>query len=354
MKKIGVLSYPAHANKDLNPYNHILSSALEDLDVNMIEFDFTTSYLSKIFFNHLKFNIFHLHWPTNILTSKSWIKAYRNLIMFQTIVWLFKLRKKKIVWTVHNLNDHEKTYPDLQEKMYKVLYNKVDGFISLNETGIQDIAKKISGKNQKIVFTPHPYYKNYYDNNISQTEARERFNIPNDAIVFLFLGQIRKYKNVTGLIKAFEKLNLDNSRLILAGKVHPEIKKEIEYLTKNVNNVILHSYFIKDNDLQYFLNASDIVVTPYNKIFNSGSIFLNLSFAKPTLAPAISAIPEIEAMVGKQWIITYTGEISSDKLAEAIAIAKDNTVNAKPDLSFYEPKSVAENTIEFYKSLILQ
>jgi beta-1,4-mannosyltransferase len=41
------------------------------------------------------------------------------------------------------------------------------------------------------------------------------------------------------------------------------------------------------------MSAADIVVFPFKAIFNSGSVILAMSFAKPVIAPALGALREI-------------------------------------------------------------
>ncbi|MCC9138818.1 glycosyltransferase [Pontibacter silvestris] len=236
------------------------------------------------------------------------------------------------------------------------MYRKVDGFISLNKSGLDLIKKKTdnSGR-QKFAHVFHPHYKNYYLNEVSRQKAREELGVPADKFVFLFLGQIRAYKNVTGLIKAFKGLKSDNTLLLIAGNVHEDIEKELKEHLENSEGIIFVDSFVKDEDLQLYFNCADVVVTPYNRIFNSGSAFLNLSFGKPTLAPDLWALAELKQIVGSRWIKTYDGQISAEilekSMAEIINESKDLSV-LHPDISYLDPEAVALETIAFYKSLL--
>ncbi|MEJ7683904.1 MAG: hypothetical protein WKG06_39805 [Segetibacter sp.] len=96
-----------------------------------------------------------------------------------------------------------------------------------------------------------------------------------------------------------------------------------------------------------------MVVTPYKKVFNSGSIFLNLSFNKPTLAPAMYAFEELQKKIGSYWIKTYEGELSSEILEKGMKeVIEEKSESLKPDLKLFDPEAIALKTINFYKILL--
>ena len=105
-KTIHVLAKPALSNRDGNPYNWLLYTNLAKLGVEVS--DFSISRLLKG-----KWDILHVHWPDNaVRTPKYFLAVYRatNFLMALTLA-----RKKgtNIVWTVHNIEAHEKFHPGL-------------------------------------------------------------------------------------------------------------------------------------------------------------------------------------------------------------------------------------------------
>jgi glycosyltransferase involved in cell wall biosynthesis len=353
MKKIKILAWPAYSNKHLNPYNYILYKSIEKHGVAVEDFSFNAKNMLKFWVYISKsYQIYHFHWPHNILVGNSRIKAFCNLIVFYSFIKFLKLMKKKIIWTVHNMEAHDKKYDRMHQWVDKILYRNVDGFISLNKVGINAIKEKLEKANkQKVVYTPHPHYKYYYKNSFSRECARQKLGIKSNKYVFLFLGQIKAYKNVIGLVKAFKSLEVRNKFLLIAGKIDDEIKDELFRLTDGANDIILYPSFVHDDDLQLFLNSADLVVTPYNAIFNSGSIFLNLSYSKPTLAPALWALPELQDTVGKSWIKMYSAPLCSNHLMKYIEDVHE-LQGKHPDLSPFEPDSVALQSIDFYKYIL--
>jgi len=355
MMKFGVYAWPAFSTRDINPYNYLIYSKIKEKGYPVYEFSISKNNILKSVFSS-KYKILHIHWPVNhILYGSGKWQACRRLFTFYLFIKLIRFSNKKIVWTVHNLDAHESRFPDLEKLLNRILYKHVDGFISMNQSGIKKIRQNLKKrKYERVVYIPHPHYKDYYTNELTKAEARQKLKIlPGDA-VFLFLGQMRAYKNLPLLIKTFKQLPLANKVLLIAGSLHKEVQEEIIQLTEGDTKYIrLYDAFVKDEDLQVFLNAADLVVTPYKKVFNSGSVILNLSFKKPTLAPELYSLAELKEEIGEQWIKTYRQELSSEILLQAMheAIAEEKQ-RGEPDISFLDPEEIAKKTIEFYKVLI--
>lgn len=351
-KKYGIYAWPAFATKENNPYNYLIYHNVEKLGYPVYEFNFKIKILIKLIFS-TRYRILHFHWPRrDILTSRNPVKAWGRIIIFYFFISLVKYFNKKIVWTVHNLEAHENKFPFLQQQITRILYKKVNGFISLNKMGLGMISENVKSINQKIAYIPHPHFKNYYTDHLTKKEARAKLAIPSEKFVFLFLGLIKPYKNVPALIDAFHLLKAQNKLLLIAGMV-----KDAEFsrkIAEDNTDIVLYNSFVKDDDLQIFFNAADIVVTPYKKVFNSGSVFLNLSFQKSTLAPNIGVFTELKAYFGSSWIKTYDGEISGEILEKTMKeIIEDNNELLKiPNLEEFDPEVISAKTVAFYESLL--
>lgn len=352
-KPAGILAWPAYATREGNPYNYILYSNIEKKGYKVHEFMFTPRcVLRALLFQNYK--ILHIHWPSSILSYSNHFKASLRLILFRLFINTIKLFNKKVIWTVHNLEAHESKNAALQKKMYSFLYKKADGFISLNRDGLKIIKEKAaSAGRQKFCYIPHPHYRGYYPNETSMEAARKQLSVPAGKFVILFIGQIRTYKNVTGLIRAFKELDLENKYLLIAGGVHPEVRDQLFKEAEGLDEFQLNEKFLPDSELQVYLNASDLVVTPYSNIFNSGSVFLNLSFNKPTLAPALGIFPELREVAGPQYIKLFSGKLDSGQLLKSVVeVEAESDIVMQPDLSSFDPDHVASETIAFYEQFL--
>jgi beta-1,4-mannosyltransferase len=358
MDKFVIYAYPA--SPKYNPYVYLIYNKIREQGYPVYDYYLTRNTTLKAAFTS-RCKIFHMHWPSDaVLRSRNAFHRSRRVLLFFLAIRMFKLLGKKLVWTVHDihdLNDHEDSHPRLKKAIDKLLYNNVDGFISLNKKSLEVIKKKLKpGSNQKVVYISHPHYREYYPNRIKKEEARERLGIPMGSFVFLFIGQIREYKNIPALVDAFKALDQENTVLLIAGK--PRLDAVLTKIKNHIGNsskIKLYSDFVKDEDVQVFTNAADLVVIPYKRIFNSGSLFLNLSFNKPTLAPDMYAISELKDALGSKWVKTYKGEFSVEVLKKAMdEVKQESNVQQNLNLDAFDPAVIAQETIDFYQSLLKQ
>jgi len=106
---------------------------------------------------------------------------------------------------------------------------------------------------------------------------------------------------------------------------------------------------IDDDELIRLLELSDLVVLPYREIMNSGSAMLALSAARPLLGPNMGSLPELQQLVGADWVRLYDGRLSSSHLAEALAwaAAPRRQLSMEP----FAWTDIARQTLGFYRSL---
>jgi beta-1,4-mannosyltransferase len=140
----------------------------------------------------------------------------------------------------------------------------------------------------------HGHFLDYYPMRATREEARRRLGLPPDARVFAFVGNCRRYKNVTALLTAFQQ-RFDDAWLVIAGKC-PEAayRAELEALIRSKpERIVRELRYIDDAELQYFVRAADAVVLPFQDVLTSGSAILALSFGRPVVAPRLGNLIEV-------------------------------------------------------------
>jgi len=360
MNKFRIYAWPAYATRKLNPYNFIIYKQIEQEGYRINDFRFGSmrDLLNLVISRDAR--ILHIHWPiSNLLATNYWLAGVTRIVRFYLLLKVLHYLGKKVFWTVHNIEEHEDRFRGLQVLMSKILFSNVHGFISMNKAGLNIIERNCAlqkNKARKISLIHHPHYKGYYANRVSREEARAHLGIPANAFVFLFVGQIRKYKNVAGLIAAYRNLGAANTCLVIAGRISDEAEQaHLAKMAEGRPDIMLIDSFINEEEVQYYFNASSLIVNPYSKIFNSGSVFLNLSFSRPTLAPDMYGISDLKEVVGSEWVKTYSGELTADVLKKAMdeTISETKvTGDTGPDIDMFNPECVARDTIEFYRSFL--
>jgi beta-1,4-mannosyltransferase len=252
----------------------------------------------SLFYNYIKYfrvNLIHLHWQHTFLIGDSRFRTILKSFLFVFQMLVLKLLGVRFVWTIHNLKNHDNKHKDLELFFSSIIARFADAIIAHCNAAKGDIQRVFGVKKKdKIAVIPHGAFLNYFENNVSQKEARNRLNISSKDLTFLFLGLVRPYKGVLELIKSFQKLHDSNAKLIIAGKVPNEQLSELIHKNAARNsNIQLVIGYIPDDEMQIYMNGADILVLPYRDILTSGGVISGMSFGKAIIAPYMGCIPEV-------------------------------------------------------------
>jgi glycosyltransferase involved in cell wall biosynthesis len=147
---------------------------------------------------------------------------------------------------------------------------------------------------RKVVVIPHGHYIGCYPNVGSQPTARTELGLPQESLVVLFFGWVRRYKGAEELVRTFQQCHLEKMDLVVAGKViKPALGRELIDASNGAPNIHFHLEFVADEDVQLFLNSADVVVFPYQDVLTSGAVILAMSFGKPCIAVRRGCIGEV-------------------------------------------------------------
>lgn len=307
-----VLAFPKYGNTS-NPFLININKYLEkDSELSIDEFRILMPFVRK-------YDIFHIHWPDYFFV-KSFMYTLVRILYFFLIMSIFKATKTKMIWTVHNLQPHNNYHPRLYKFVMKIFTSFLESIIVMSEESKKLIYEQYPALiNKKYHLIYHGLYDNY-ENTVSKEKARKKLGIDIDKKVLLFFGRIDEYKNIPILIDEFSKIENENFVLIIAGKIeNKELQEEIKSKL-NCRRIITFFNFIQDSDVQYFFNASDLIVLPFKNILNSGSAMLALSFKKPLLCPNKGSLVELANIFGDKTIITYE-KFNSKVIEEALAVS---------------------------------
>lgn len=333
-----------------NPYQKLLSENLMKLGVQIGEVNSgDRSLMGQIP------DILHLHWLDALFQFRvqSTLMSLLRLIKFLTKLFLLRLRGVKIVWTAHNLKNHEKLYPLLDRICTSVVAKLAHAIIAHSETAKKEIASTIRFINQdKIFVVPHGNYVGYYVNNIKRLEAQQALDIPNSSFVFLFLGLIRPYKGVLELIEAFKQLHHNQVQLVIAGKtLNNQLTEQIRHKIADHSNIKFIPGFVPDDQIQVYMNACDVVVFPYQDLLTSGAVILAMSFGKTCLAPRKSYFTEVLSDSGAFFYNPDTAEGLSQAMNCAIQSKSELLSMGDRNLQMAEQwnwSRVAKMTLDVY------
>ncbi len=273
-----------------NPYQRALVEGLEPENVTVAFSQFHGRWpLLHALRTHGPVDVMHLHWTHRLVVGRSKGNTLYRTARFLTELAIIRLRGIRIVWTAHNLVDHERGYSSIELFANAVAARLYNGIIvhcpSASEI-VSDAFKLPSSYAKKFTAIPHGSFIGLYEDSITREQARARLQLEEDAPVFIHFGQIREYKGAFDLLDAFEQLDAPNARLVIAGKPWDEaIANRLQERARRDSRVSVFLGFVPDEQVQCYLKAADVVVLPYQDILTSGSAILAMSFGKTVIMP---------------------------------------------------------------------
>ncbi len=277
----------------MNPYVRLLQEALDNLGISCSVGEGFSLRLARSWRG--TFNVLHLHWLELLYASPHLGHVLRRL--FSVLAGLQWIRAEgcKLVYTVHNVQPHERAFPLLDQIANRAVFSWADALHVHDEAARRKVAQTYR-RDQRVHVIPHGSYIGAYPNSCTKSEAKERLGLAEHAFVFLCLGQVRRYKGIEELIAAFQQLADENAQLMIAGNVHDAAyAQELTQLTKGQSNIHTRFQYVPDAEVQYFLNACDVCVLPYLSVTTSGAAVLAFSFGRPVIASALGGFEELLA-----------------------------------------------------------
>lgn len=205
-----------------------------------------------------------------------------------------KNKHTKVICIADNIFPHEKRPGDTLFTKYFI--KPVDGFITMSEKVLADLKEFV--KDKPAQFVAHPLYDNFGEK-IDKGEARNHLKIFGDVHIILFFGFIRKYKGLDILLNAFKILQqeygIGNLRLLIAGEFYEDEKNYQDLLNDPAikNQLIVHTQFIADSEVKYYLCAADCVIQPYRSATQSGVTPLAYHFEVPMIVTNVGGLPSL-------------------------------------------------------------
>jgi len=300
-----------------------------------------------------RYDVFHVHWPDSHLVSASWLGSLVKHARFAALLSLLRLRGTRVVWMIHNLNAHDRCHW-LSLKLFPLWFPGIcTHIVALTDSGLQSARQRYPQlANKPAAIVPHGHYRDQYPPAPSRASACRRLGLPTEAFIFLFFGNVRRYKNVPLLIEAFRHIPSHSVHLVIAGQPgHGISAEDLSRLCDADERITLRLDFIDDSDVPAYFGAANAIVLPFDSILNSGSVLLALSFNRVVLAPRLGALPEIQERVGARWLRLYDGALTTEHLQQLYTDlpADDPPSDCEADLSAFDWNSIADRALELYR-----
>jgi len=228
-------------------------------------------------------SIFHFHiFYTNIL------------VLFNVL--LVKLIFGKVVLTIHDVTSFSEEYKS--DFTSSLIYKLADLVLTHNKFSKSEIESSKLSLRSPVFIVPHGNYTPFISTQKDKIKSRSYLGLPKDKKILLFFGMIKEVKGLDLLLESFKKVLIKNpdTVLLIAGQPFRNDFSIYNRIIKKENltsHCVLHTKFIPHNDVEHYYCASDLVVLPYKKIYQSGVLMMALSYERAVLVSDLPPLKEI-------------------------------------------------------------
>ena len=195
----------------------------------------------------------------------------------------------RVICQIDNVEPHEHHITDTLFNHYYL--NSVDGFIYMSEQVHSELKNYTSSP---ALFSPHPIFDNFGER-VNREEACKKLGLDPAVRYTLFFGLIRDYKGLDTLLDAWSKFRRDGHKLLIAGEFYTSAEKYLKQIERLgiKGDIILHDFFIPDEEVRNYFSVADCVVLPYKSATQSGVTQICYNFCTPVIVTDVGGLKEI-------------------------------------------------------------
>lgn len=233
----------------------------------------------------------------------------------------------KMIVTIHDLTHlvHPEFLPmKLAHLYFKFIFwfvcKRANHIIAVSEHTKKDLLKYYSISASKISVVHNGIDDDFTHKSISQIEyLYNKYNIPCNKKIILFVGNLLPHKNLNGLLEGFSKMTrLNNCILLLVGKNFEGRTTETKEKMFGIEDKVFHIGRVSQEDLVNLYNLADLFVLP--SLYEGFGLPILEAFAcgTPVACSNTSSMPEIGGHLA-----TYFNPLDSQSIAQALDLSID-------------------------------
>lgn len=327
---------------EANPYGGLLARGLAAAGVELVAGHAETFNRAWLETNQGVVDVLHLNWPHYMYDAPDLAERVARAAELIANLTLARELGYKVVWTVHNLFPHDSPNRDLDRLVRLALTNCCSAVIVHCEHA-RRLVQHHFHRTEKVFVIPHGHFIDAYPNTMSRAEARQQLGIGEAQFVYLFFGNVRRYKGLEPLLATFQALPDPQSVLLLAAKSYNAYGDDFVEQARQADPriIVRPSRFFANEEFQLFFNAADVGVFPFVDVLTSGSTITALSFGLPVIVPSVGCLPElVDDTVG----ILYDQQ-QPNALAEAMRTIQQREQGALHQAAYQRAQTLDWTTI---------
>lgn len=315
-----IYGFPARRNRNENPYNLLMSDALERRGWRVVD-PAPLAAITTIA------DVVHVHWPQQV-ASVAGSAFVRRTAFFVLVLIVQKLFGTKLVWTAHNVTSHSARRPKLEAALMALVTRLLDGVVYLGERGRDATLAafpRLADVPSRVV--AHGVYGSTYPPSPTQTDARALLGIDTAVDIVGFIGDIRPYKGLDRLLAATTEAS--TYELLVAGAVPKDrygesIISAIAALRKRGCTVHLIDRRLNDQELVTAIAASSVIVFPYTTDSMSGMAILAAERGRYLAAPSSRGFDDLQEQLGGKGV-ARVNDFAPASMSQVLQLARGHS-----------------------------
>lgn len=285
-KKLRAYIYPntrIRVNKELhNPYIDDLVHAFDKYFNFLNAVDKTDKGILNMLSYFRRTDIIFLNWIENLPDKK--FGTIQSAI-FVLLLFAYKLSGKKIIWTIHNKESHNKRGQFMKNLFFKLLPSITDKMITHSSEGITYIESIAPGMGSKVLYFPHPI------KNRMNLKKPRRANID-----ILIWGTIAEHKAIDKFLAyLYDQKSEHKYNIHIIGKIYSPNYTEVIMKYSN-EKIKIENRFASQSELSELINQSSIILFTYESkyVLSSGVLMDTISLGGFSVGPSTGAFLDLE------------------------------------------------------------
>ena len=266
--------------------------------------------------------VLHFHWPQGYWRYNRDPARFRGalsgltLMAFTGRLLLARLLRYRIVWTVHQVYPHEVVAARIDRCGAIVLAALSHLLLAHDEATARSVEQELGRSARKLEIVPHGSYIGVYPEGRDRATVRAELGVSEDSVAFLCFGDLRAYKAVEVVLKAFQEADASNAVLLLAGAIGDEhVASSARAAIAADPRIRPLLGLIPDDRVAEVFAAADVAVLPRGDGGTSGALVLALSQGLPVVSAATETYVQLSGGQTTGWTFAPG---ASESMREAI------------------------------------
>ncbi|MCQ2062124.1 MAG: glycosyltransferase family 4 protein [Fibrobacter sp.] len=233
----------------------------------------------------------------------------------------------KMIVTIHDLTHlvHPEFLPiKLAHLYFKFIFwfvcKRANRIMADSQSTKNDLLRFYKVNPDKITVVPLAVSSEFVKKQANEVEyLYEKFNIPRDKKIILYVGNLLPHKNLNGLLEGFAQMKgRKDCRLVLVGKAFDGRTANTRETELGLDGLTIHAGMVSQEDLVNFYNLADLFVLP--SLYEGFGLPILEAFAcgTPVASSNTSSMPEVGGDIA-----TYFDPLNAQSIASALEASID-------------------------------